>query len=141
MSKSIIHASKAFRSFKKSREDLGEHILEYYGLFWTVQEILHRNKNKILLTDLQNEIDNYCPTKIPIEDIISLFTVEEDYIYSTFQRTVINNNEVSRPKRIEAGELKQELIKKDALIKRLEEKIEFLKNPKPMLKKKIVREF
>jgi len=132
----MVHTSKSFVGFREHNKDLGDRILEYYGMYWVIQELLSQNKNKILISELQSKIDEYSPTKIPFEEIISFFRVEEDYVYSAFQRVVAENHEKSKHKRIEAGELKQIIDQKNAIIKRLEEKIEFLKNPKPLLKKR-----
>jgi len=147
--KTIIHVLKT-TSNKKVKKYLSHFPInkqiEAYGLFWIIVETLAIQSNKWDLDksklldkrdeDTQEMILNHS-TKIDkaIEAMIdSGFLIPEDtYYYSAFQRIVIENYRV---KKLAEVELKQKVRSQEILIKRLEEKIEFLKNPRPLLKKK-----
>lgn len=130
----MIHTDKLFRNFTERFAKEGS-VHKYYGMYWIMQELLAQNKNKILLSELQQKIDEY-NGGFNAEDMIDFFRVQDGYLFSPFQDEVYKTIEKNKRKRRKNSELQQELEQAQALIRRLEAKIEFLKNPKPKLKRK-----
>lgn len=112
---------------------------EAYGLFWIIVETLFREGNKWdldkskllnhrseltqdLILSYAKQFDKALKFMVKVEILLP----EQDYYYSPFQRILTENYNEKNLRRKE----------QDLLVKRLEEKIAFLKNPKPLLKKK-----
>lgn len=146
----LIHSndtlySPRVKSFLSDYTD--PHKLKTYAVFWIVQEILAQNKNSLSETDLAKKVTDYIQNIMQdntlvagSEDIIRVMRIhgllkeESGMLFSGFQKVV---NESRSKKRQEAGIIKQENDTNKKLIKRLEDKITFMKNGKPKLKRKV----
>ena len=127
----MLHTKTCFKNFPKEPT-----ILEDYSRYWITHELLSQNKNRIPLSELQTKIDEYTGGLFKAEDVIKYFEVADDVLFSPFQDKSYANLLKRKAEQKDINELKRELEQAKALIKRLEDKIEFLKNPKPLLKKR-----
>jgi len=126
----LIHLNKTFANSKVQAclDEIDEKSqTEFYGLFWIVQEVLSQNNNAIYKNQIDQAIYEYGGYKphfgiadYELELLIKYEFIKEEnnYYYSPFQRITLENRKNK----------KQSIADKEKLIKRLEEKIEFLKS-------------
>lgn len=117
-----------------------------YAAFWVVMEMLHRNKNKLPIKfELMAEhFDNYSRELFTVQfiDVVikkmieaELLLTEEDYFYSPYQK-LIKDNKQRQEDNLQTKYQKslKRIDEQDKLIKRLNDKIDFLKSNKKHLK-------
>lgn len=122
-----------------------------YAAFWVVMEMLHRNKNKLPIKfELMAEyFDNYSRDLFPIQfiDVVikkmleaELLLTEEDYFFSPYQK-LVKDNKIKHEENLQAKNQKLNNIvgEQEKLIRRLNDKINFLKSNKKQLRQNFTK--
>jgi len=131
----------------------------FYGIFWILMEMFHQENNKISLPVLNTKIAEYQPytgghgfltqLKDALNIMIEVGLIEKEitddkeyteYYYSPYQRLVLQSKANHQSKLSETNQkLNNKVTEQEGLIKRLNDKIDFLKSDKKQIKEKIIK--
>lgn len=122
-----------------------------YAAFWVVMEMLHLHKNKLPIKfELMAEyFDNYSRDLFRAEYVnvvikkmleAELLLTEEDYFFSPYQK-LVKDNKIKHEENLQAKNQKLNNIvgEQEKLIKRLNDKINFLKSNKKQLRQNFTK--
>lgn len=118
--------------------------IKYYGYFWLIVESLFMMENKwehcdksLLLKNRTTETKNLLLIDVNAVDKaikgmikVGLLKEENNYYFSPFQRLMQENALNAKKKRMCLHELESEIAKKEKLLSRLNDKVEFIKSRK-----------
>lgn len=141
--KTFPHVRKAFQG-KKIQGYLDkfppEYWFETYGKFWVLQEVLSLNNNLININDIEQITYDYMGNNDGIaisEDDIEIMLDseviskdEENNIYSPFQKMIIDSKLKTGKAKMYLDDLNTQIEAKEKLIKRLNDKVDFIKSRK-----------